>query len=141
MRFTRPEIEALVETARFTDKPAAAYLAQILEERQQKIGKVYFSKVLPLDDARVENGKLMFEDLAVKYGFSPPREYRVRWAVYDNETQSRTDLNGVAGQDVPRSESEFLLAEISSGDPKKRVLTYLRRTNASYSVVGVDRTY
>jgi hypothetical protein len=141
MQFTQPEIEALVETAQFTDKAAADYLVKIMVERQQKIGRTYFEKVLPLDNFRVDGGNLVFDDLAVKYGFAQPREYQVRWAAYDNKNQSRADIPAATGQAVPRSEAEYLLAEISGSDARKRVLAYLRRSGGSNHVVGLERTY
>jgi hypothetical protein len=73
MAFTNGDIRAIVETARLSDFRAAEYIIATLAQRRDKIGRVFFSKILPLDHFRVVNSELLFDDLAVKYGFKPPQ--------------------------------------------------------------------
>jgi hypothetical protein len=138
MAFKPEEIRAIVETGQYTDPKAASYITETLIKRQQKIGRTFFAKVLPLDRFTVRNGELSFEDLGVKYGFSKPREYDARWFRFNNNTGQRTPISG-AGLKLPRvSPGEYVGVEISSsGDANRTVTVYLRGN----SVVGVDRTW
>ena len=138
MAFTPPEIRAMVDTGQYSDPRAAAYIATTLFERQQKIGRTFFAKVLPLDKFSVQDGQLRFQDLAVNYGLSQPRQYEARWFRFDNATGQRTPLQ-YSGLGVPRvAGAEFIGAEISSpAEQNKKVYVYLRGD----AVVGVERTW
>ena len=135
MAFTREEIRAMVETGEFSDPKAVDYIAGTLEKRQQKIGRYAFSQVLPLDHFAVRDGKLLFEDLGAKYGFSPPRDYRVKWHRFDNTTSQSTPIESAASMLVPR-EQGYLMAEIS-GSGAKLIRVYVH----GQDVVGIERTW
>jgi hypothetical protein len=140
MRFTEPEIRALVETAAYTDKQAVDYLVRTLMERQRKIGREYFAKVLPLDEFRVENGKLAFEDLGLKYGFeTAARSYSVVWSSLDNETETATPISGAASLSLPDGGDGYYAAKIHAADPAQAVTVYLRRKSGRDQVVGIER--
>jgi hypothetical protein len=141
MAFTDDDIRALVETAQYSDKEAVEYLVRTLAERRDKIGREYFSQVLPLDDFRVEGGRLEFDDLAVKHKFNAARPYTVRWFVFDNDRDVKTPLSSADSPAVPRSEARYLAAEITAAEANKAVTVYLRRAARGYDVVGVDRTW
>jgi hypothetical protein len=102
MRFSDDDIRAIVETGRFSDPAAAEYIITTLSKRRDKIGRVFFSKVLPLDQFRVENSELLFEDLGVVYGFSAPRQYQIRWSRFDNLTGEQFKVVGVERRVVNR---------------------------------------
>jgi hypothetical protein len=136
MRFTEPEIRAIVATARYSDKEAVDHLVQVLLARQQKIGREYFNTVLPLDEFTVRNGQLVYEDLGVRHGFYPARGYTISWSTFDNRTESKTPISGAASAAVPQSKSEYLAADIDGGDGRK-VTVYLR----GREVVGVERRW
>ena len=87
MRFTEPEIRALVQTAQYTDKDAEDYLVRVLIGRQRKIGETYFKLVLPLDNFRVQDRTLRFDDLGVQYGITAQRTYSIVWSEFDNQTE------------------------------------------------------
>ena len=74
MVFTNEDIRAIVETGEFSDPRVVDYLTATLAQRRDKIGKTYFSKVLPLDHFAVSEGELHFEDLAMKYNFTAARQ-------------------------------------------------------------------
>lgn len=141
MRFTEPEIRALVSTAEFSSKPGQDYLVRILKERQQKIGRTYFTKVLPLEEFRVEGGKLLFDDLAVRNGFVQPRTYTISWSTFDNETERKSAMAGANSASIPQSRSPYLTADIHAGDAARTVTVYLRQKNNRYDVVGVERSW
>jgi hypothetical protein len=76
MRFTRAQLAAAVDEARFSDPRTASYLVDTLVARQRKVGSYWFSRVSPLDHFTVEPAgtdavKLCFDDLAVVYGLEP----------------------------------------------------------------------
>jgi hypothetical protein len=142
MRFTEPEIRALVETAQYTDKQAVDYLVRTLVERQRKIGQEYFSAVLPLDEFRIEDGALAFEDLGVKYGFeTAARPYTVAWSRFDNETEQTTPIAGAVSLGIPPGEDGYYAARIHATDPKKTVRVFVRRKAGRTAVVGVERGF
>lgn len=142
MRFTEPEIRALVETAQYSDKEAVDHLVKILIERQRKVGQEYFTQVLPLDEFRVEGGRLAYEDLAVRYGLGQRRNYTVTWSRFDNNTGRRDATAGSPGESMPGSAEGYYAAEIRAADqPNKNVVVYVRKRGGSASVVGVDRNW
>jgi hypothetical protein len=147
MAFTDDDIRVIVETARLTDSRSAEYIVTTLEKRRDKIGRTFFSKILPLDHFRVVNRELLFDDLAVQYGFQAARAYEVRWSKFDNIQQKHEPLSGTGSNHLPREAiqafpgSYFCAAIEASGDPLKPVSVYLRKEEAGYKVIGVDRSW
>lgn len=139
MRFTEPEIRALVATAQYTDKQAEDYLVRVLVGRQRKIGETYFKMVLPLDNFRVENGTLQYEDLGLQYSITPRRDYSVRWSEFNNETEQRTPIARAASHQIPQAGAEYLVADIDAGEPERTVSVYVRNRAGRPEVVGVER--
>jgi hypothetical protein len=135
--FRPEEIRAMVETAEYSDPRATEYVSQCLLERQQMIGKVLLNKVLPLDRFSVRDGNLVFEDVAVQYGFSAARHYSFQWFRFNNETGAKTPLAGEASAHVPASAGNYYGVDIRSEDPKKVVTVYLRKDE----VAGIERTW
>jgi len=140
MAFTDDDIRAIVKTGKYSDPRAEQLVARALIRRRDKIGKTYFTRVLALDNFVVSNGKLEFEDLAVKHEFVPPRSYEIRWSVFDNEQETRTPLPE-SGASIPRVEAAYLAADISSGNPKQSVTVYLRQSEPGWTVVGIERRW
>ena len=70
MRLSRPQIHAIVETARYSDPKATEYLTDAIVARQRMTGAYWFARVNPLDAFTMTGAKLCFEDLAVKYHFT-----------------------------------------------------------------------
>lgn len=69
MAFRDDELRAIVSEAKYSSSEDADYIAQVLAERRDLIGKYWFAQTTPLDDFQVQSGKLLFKDLAVVYGF------------------------------------------------------------------------
>jgi hypothetical protein len=146
MAFTDDDIRAIVETAQFSDPRSTKYMITTLSARRDKIGRAFFSKILPLDHFRVENGELLFDDLAVRYGFYSPRQYDVRWYRFDNISHSRTPIpSGGTPAQLPAearqaaSGSYFSTVVTGKGSGLKPVSIYLRKEGSNYKVVGIDR--
>ena len=70
-RFTREQIHAAVEAARYTDPRAVEYLTDTLVARQRAVVAYWLSQVAPLDAVSVTDRGLCFDDLAIRYGLAP----------------------------------------------------------------------
>jgi hypothetical protein len=138
MTFTEPEVRALVKLAEYSSEKGVEYLVQSLMGRREKIGRTYFSMVLPLDNFSIENGRLKFDDLAVTYEFERSRTYQYAWAQFDNTTGTRTPI-GAASDVIPSDSGAFSVVRIKSGDDRKFVDVYLRNASGRMSVIGVER--
>lgn len=78
-RFTPEHIGAVVKSAAYAEAGAESYLVQTLRERQEKILRWAFARVLPLDDPSTDDGGgLMLRDLAVETGVHDRR--RISWS-------------------------------------------------------------
>jgi hypothetical protein len=103
--------------------------------------------VLPLDQFAVRDQRLVFEDLWAVYKFGPPHALQVQWARFDNETITKTALDGATSFDLPaavRSSApgSYFAATIRGDDAKKTVTVYVRGVSGgSFRVVGIERTW
>jgi hypothetical protein len=103
---------------------------------------------LALDNFRIEQGQLSFDDLAEKYGVGAKRSYQVSWSVFDNSDGTRAPIesDGISWT-VPTgagAQTGFLSAAIrlpSSQPGGAGVTVYLRRSANEWNVVGIDRRY
>jgi hypothetical protein len=137
MAFTDDQIRAIVESGQYDDARAVDWATRCLVERRNRIGRTFFQDVLPLDNFAVRNGKLVFEDLAVKFGFEGARTYSVQWSAFDNDASRKAPIPGATTFNLPNSPAAYVAADISAGDPRKTVTVYLR----NQQVVGIDRTW
>ena len=67
IRFTRDQLAAAVDAARFTDPRAAPYLVATLIARQRRTAHHWFRRVNPIDELVIEDGRLCFTDLALRH--------------------------------------------------------------------------
>ena len=68
-RFTRAQIHAAVEAARFSDPRSTDYITDTLVARQHAIAAYWFARVAPIDRVEVDPvDGLCFDDLAVEAG-------------------------------------------------------------------------
>jgi hypothetical protein len=82
MRFSRPQLAAIVDEAKLTDPRAAAYMVDTLVARQRKTARYWFERVAPLDGFTIEGDRLCFDDLLLAYRLDDPvTRYEVE--VYD----------------------------------------------------------
>ena len=154
MAFTDDEIRAIVRAGQYSDPAAEQWVVECLIRRRDKIGRAFFSKVLPYDRFAVRDGSLTYEDLALKHGFIPPQQYAasanfpqsVRWSRFDNETEQKTPLPGETGLLLPQpaqqaAAGEYFAVDIAGADPRKTVSVFLRKQEAGVEVVGIDRAW
>jgi hypothetical protein len=147
MAFTDEEIRALVSTGQYSDRQAAAWIARCLTARRSRIGSTYFKKVMPLENFRVENGALAFDNLETKYGFAAEPSYKVQWSHFDSDTEKHVPIGGVGTTlELPPilelgEEGVYVAAKIWSEDPKKLVTVYLRKEKDGLRTVGIERDW
>jgi hypothetical protein len=146
MAFTNEDIRAIVEMGDYSDPAVTEYITGALIERRDKIGKVYFSKVLPLDRFAVKDSRLVFDDLAVTHHLLSAREYTVQWSEFDNHTERKTPLAGQTSFALPEqiqsaAEGTYFAAAIHGADKQKMVTVHLRKRAAQIEVVGIDRIW
>jgi len=127
MAFTDQQIRAMVKAGAYTDGGAVEAIARVLIARRDKIGRYYFSKILPLDRFEVRDGELRFHELG------GGGNYSVTWSTFDNSTARKRPIADQNGFRVPNSTSRYLVAEISEG--ARKVSVYLRDN----IVIGVSR--
>ncbi|MCC6858551.1 MAG: hypothetical protein IT158_08325 [Bryobacterales bacterium] len=133
MAFSDELIRAIVRTGEYSDPRAEDWVVRCLIERRNRVGRAYFKAVLPLDGFRVDDGRLLFDDLEVKYGFAESRSYDIRWRRMDNASGKMSELQA-AGPAVPRVAAEYLAAIIEGAG--RSLTVYLRKGR---EVVGIER--
>ena len=146
MAFTDEQIRAIVKTGAFSDPEAEEWIAECLIERRNKIGKAYFAQLLPLDRFAVKDGLVVFENLAVKYGWNAAPNYVVQWSRFNNDTEGKSPLPHETTFALPRqlvegSSDNYFAADIHAGDTTHTVTVYLRKRPNGVEVVGVERTW
>jgi len=123
MRFSDELLRAAVETAEFSDPRATDYLTRVLMERRNRVGLHWFGLVNPLDQFRLQQTPegqtvLRFEDLAVRYGFLEPREYRVEIETPDGQKRGLQQH----ALEVPLDEVLTAMGNPSGQDAEARLL-------------------
>lgn len=146
MAFTDEDLRAVVGLAQYSDPEAAEWLITCLIKRRDKVGDVYFRRVLPLDGFRVENGALKFEHLGKKYGLFEAPPVRFSWSAFDNAAGSHAPIAGAADsaelpQAVRAGADGYYSVRLTGDDPEKTVTVYLRKKAGVYEVAGIDRTF
>ncbi len=144
MALTDEEIRAVVNAGEFSNPETARQLADILIQRRDKVGRTFFAKLLPLDNFRVENGRLRFDDLAAKYGFAAPQRYSVEWERWDNlarrqigNEEAGTEALTPAVASLP--EGSYACATVRGSPPGRSIRVFLRNQEGGWTVVGLER--
>lgn len=145
MAFSDEDIRALVGLAQYSDPAATEWMITCLIKRRDKIGEVYFRRVLPLDNFSVNGNTLAYEHLGAKYGLFAAPEVHFEWSSFDNAAEAHTPIPGAATAELPaelRSGADgYYAAKLTADDPAKTVTVYLRKAAATFQVVGIDRTW
>jgi len=148
--FTDEDIRAIVKVAQYSDPKAESWIADCLIDRRDRIGRTYFSKVLPLDNIALHGAELTFVDLAVQHQYATPRRYRTEWLTYDNKAGKPSALLGstTQGQSIPTEAANapvdsYVMARITAEGvaADMAVSLYLRREPDGLRLVGIDREW
>jgi len=152
MSFTDEDIRAIVSTGNYSDPRAIEWISDAIIERRDKIGRAFLPRVLPLDDFRVEEDRLLYDDLMVRYGFAEPREVNARWYELHNDTEiltmilessPSTDEESVTlpARALGAADGAYFAAEIWRDDSNLNLLAYIRKRGDSFEVVGIERNW
>lgn len=141
--FSDEDIRAIVSTGQYSDPKAAEWLIECLIQRREKIGRTYFAKVLPLDQFKVRNNELVWDDLAQIHGYGGAGTINVQWSRFDNETERRTPINGATTPRIPEiSNGDYVVAQLVQASRTSHTISvYLRKKNTETEVVGIERTW
>ena len=101
MSFSNEDIHAIVEQGQFSNPAVTDYITKVLIARRDLIGKAWFSRVAPLEDFVVADGKLRFTDLGQKYGVLSASIYSYSWFSFDNQSGRKSPVAGVSSDAVP----------------------------------------
>ena len=122
-------------------------LEKATSQRRDKIGRTYFSKVLPLDSFAIKDGQLIFEDLAVKYQFQKPQVYAVTWSEFENDTGIASSLLDENSFSLPSdfgtaADGSYYATSIQAeADEQKSVTVYVRKEGDAGKIVGIERSW
>ena len=146
MTFTDDDIRALVQAGQYSDPRAAEWLSECLIRRRDKIGRAFFSDVLPLEEFKIEDGRLKFKHLGAHYGFTPEPSYTVQWTTFNNLTGERAPLTGANELRVPQQATDaengtYFAVRLSGDEYGKNVDVFFRKEASSLKIVGVERNW
>jgi len=144
MAFTDEDIRTIVHTGGYT--PAGEdWITAALIERRNRIGRTFFTRVLPLDRFRLNGNALEFDDLGVVHGLSVPRQYTIDWHRFDNGKDSVLDKIGT-GPTIPTGVTAiqaggYAAARVYADEAAMNVTAFLRRSANGFEIVGLDRAW
>ncbi|HXH05497.1 MAG TPA: hypothetical protein VNI83_02790 [Vicinamibacterales bacterium] len=153
-RLSPEAVRAVVAKARYTDPRATDYLVQTLLVRREKVLRAWLTRVVPVDDIRLDSGgRLQFTNPAVAAGVAPaPERYLFEWFRFDNATGAH---EAVGGEVVATEPGVPLPAELRGADYaavriravhpahplwlRRPTRVYFRRTAEGWQTVGIER--
>lgn len=141
MALTDEQISAIVKSGQYSDPRAEKWVTECLIKRRDKIGRAYLSRVLPLDQFVVANGRITFKNLSAQHGFEQQPSYSITWTAFNNESETHSPISGATSLELPNSQERYIAAKIHGGDPAKNVVVYLRGSDRNREVVGIERAW
>lgn len=121
MSFSNQDIAEVVKVASYTSPENQNLLTKTLVERRDMIGKYWFAKAAPLDSIDVKDGKLVFEDLAVRYGFEKAEDTVYHVDVFSKNKKHKINSFTASSASLPldsASGESVLLIRVSRGGSK-----------------------
>jgi hypothetical protein len=146
MAFTDEDIRILVKAGQYSQPAAEEWLSRCLQERRDKIGRAFLPRVLPLDNFRIEEGTLKFDDLEVRYGFKSSRALTASWRAFDNHSKATTPILDSASWQVPPHLSmaprgSYFVVRIEGEEKGMALRVYLRKEAEELKLVGIQRDW
>src|ERR1700733_15217712 len=145
MSFSNEDIRSIVEEGQFSNPAVTDYLTKVLITRRDLIGKAWFSRVAPLEDFTVAEGRLHYIDLGEKYGVIPATNYNYSWFSFDDGSGRKSPVAGVSSDAVPAaqassSEGSFMGCTLTDTKaPHRTVTVVFRRDGDQRKPVGIER--
>ena len=125
-RFSRADLQRIVELGRWKDPANVTYVVNILLERQRLIFERYFSKLSPIGDVRSEGDKICATDFSRKRSVYVDTAYHYRATQHGNGKATELTV-------IPAEEGELCVQPTSMAnqdgaedDPRRRVTIELR---------------
>ena len=146
MSFSNEDIRAIVEEGQFSNPAVTDYITKVLIARRDVIGKAWFSRVAPLEDFVVADGRLRFSDLGQKYGVLSASTYSYSWFSFDNQSSRKTPSASASSDSVPAalassSDGSFIGCTLTDTKESHRTVTVVfRKDGEQWKPVGIDRT-
>lgn len=157
MSFSADDIEAIVDSGKFSDPDNTRTMAGILTVRRNIIGRYWFSRVTPLDQIKLsdlgnQSYQIQFEDLNVKHQFATEAEtayrFRAEFLSQDGKTSevSNQEFNSnsfsfiVSSPDIERV-MLFVQARYKNtgwSEPPLKIVLAKSPQDASFSIVEID---
>jgi hypothetical protein len=147
IRFTREQLAAAVDAARFTDPRASTFMTDMLVARQRKTARHWFAQVNPIDELTFQDGALCFTDLAIRHQLTQrPTTFVVTAFDSNNKplgvrTAVSPDPQGRACI-VPKLSSStdgYTIVQIESSRGMPGTLVHLAVANGQLRVIGLHR--
>lgn len=151
MSFSDEQIRAIVDSAKYSDPRAAEYLATVLRERRDRIGRHWYRQAGALDNFRTSASAgghaLHFDDLLLHHGFAEPaeRSYRFRLLGESGKGASNwTSLSSPSAIALPQATSRRIQVELQAQSAGERewspaVTVFLTPVNGAWNVAGWSR--
>jgi hypothetical protein len=148
-------VRAIVETARYSDARAAAYLVETLLARKSKVLRSWLNTTNPVVHPTLSaSGVLTFENAAAQAGVAKAAErYTIEWSRFDNTAQKHEwigseqavrERRAEAPQELLAGRPPFVAARIRAFHPdqpawSEPLLIYFRRADEAWTLVGLER--
>ncbi len=137
--FTNEEIRAIVSMGQLSDKKAEDWLVECLEKRRDKVGRAYFSKLLPLDKFAIANGEIEWEDLGASLNYLPAADVSLEWSSFDNASGVKTPIAGSASKRIPAIQSGYSCLTIQDRRKPSHTIDVFVRHGGGGRIAGVER--
>jgi hypothetical protein len=129
IRFSRPQLHALVETGKLSDPRSVEYVTDTLVARQRATAAYWFARVNPLDRFAAYHDRVCFDDLAITYDFAPSATTRYAITRYDRD-----------GRELARTATDALTSVAASPDGRTCIPLSLPAGRDGYAIVRVTTT-
>jgi hypothetical protein len=146
MTFTDDDIRAIVEQGQFSSPEAVDYITKTLISRRDAVGRAWFQRALAVEELRIENGELHFENLAVRYGLAKAPSYHYEWFHFDNQTGGKKVVPAFSSSTTVPSElingakGGYFGCVITSQETRDVSTTaYFHEESGTWQLVGIDR--
>jgi len=146
IRFTRAQLAAAVDAARFTDPRSAEHLTNMLIERQRRTARFWFARVNPIDDITVRDGLVCFTDLAIHHKLTHrPTTFTVTAFDPDRRELARTTASPDAmGRTCLRPQlalrsDRYTILRIETSRDIPGTLVHVAEASGELRVIGIHR--